>query len=105
MGLFLGDLIQFWAREGERLIIRDGCLFEGWCLLLFQLIFKIFNRTRRQKIIKTRQEMVRLKELWAHMYNSVSTPAISLRISSYWTRQTREPTGSLGALSKSFLKV
>ena len=61
MGLFLGDLIQFWAREGERLIIRDGCLFEGWCLLLFQLIFKMFNRTRRQKIIKTRQEMVRLK--------------------------------------------
>ena len=105
VGLFVGDLIQFWAREGERLIIRDGCLFEGWCLLLFQLIFKIFNRTRRQKIIKTRQEMVRLKELWAHMYNSVSTPAISLRISSYWTRQTREPTGSLGALSKSFLKV
>ena len=44
MGLFLGDLIQFKAREGERLIIdiiRDGCLFEGWCLLLFQLIFKI----------------------------------------------------------------
>ena len=67
MGLFLGDLIQFWAREGERLIIRDGCLFKGWCLLLFQLIFKIFNRTRRQKIIKTRQEMVRLKELWAHI--------------------------------------
>ena len=103
--LFLGDLIQFWAREGERLIIRDGCLFEGWYLLLFQLTFKLFNRTRRQKIIKTRQEMVRLKELWAHMYNSVSTPAISLRISSHWTRQTREPTGSLGALAKSFLKV
>ena len=69
MGLFLGDLIQFWVREGERLIIRDGCLFEDWCLLFFQLIFKIFNRTRRQKIIKTRQEMVRLKELWVHMYN------------------------------------
>ena len=100
VGLSLGDLIQFWARESERLIIR-----EGWCLLLFQLIFKIFNRTRRQKIIKTRQEMVRLKELWAHMYNSVSTPAISLRISSHWTRQTREPTGSLGALVQSFLKV
>ena len=49
--------------------------------------------------------MVRLKELWAHMYNSVSTPAISLRNSSHWTRQTREPTGSLGALAKSFLKV
>ena len=38
MGLFLGDPIQFWAREGERLIIRDGCLFEGWCLLLFQTV-------------------------------------------------------------------
>ena len=105
MGLFLGDLIQFWVREGERLIIRDGCLFGGWCLLLFQFIFKIFNRNRRQKMIKTRQEMVRLKELWDHMYIPVSTPAISLRISSHWTRQTREPTASLGALAKSFLKV
>ena len=105
MGLLLCDLIQFWAREGEPLIIRGGCLFEGWCLSLFQLIFKIFNRNRRQKIIKTRQEMVRLKELWAHMYNSVSTPAISLRISSHWTGQTREPTTSLAALAKSFLKV
>ena len=106
MGLLLCDLIQFWAREGERLIIRGGCLFEGWCLTLFQLIFKIFNRTRRQKIIiKTRQEMVPLKEIWPHMYISASTPAISLRISSHWTRQTREPTTSLAALAKSFLKV
>ena len=105
MGLFLGDLIQFWAREGEPLIVRGGCLFEVWCLFLFQLIFKIFNCNRRQKMIKTRQEMVRLKELWTHMYISVSTPAISLRISSHWTRQTREPTASLGALAMSFLKV
>ena len=105
VGLLLCDLIQFWAREGERLIIRGGCLFEGWCLSLFQLIFKFLIALDDKKIIKTRQEMVRLKELWAHMYISVSTSAISLRISSHWTRQTREPTTSLAALAKSFLKV
>ena len=105
MGLFLGDLIQFWACEGERLIIRDGCLFEGWCLLLFQLIFKMFNRTRRQKIIKTRQEMVRLKELWAHMYNSVSTPAISLRtVRLIGLDELGSPLGVWGLWLSPFLK-
>ena len=68
-------------------------------------LFSKFLIALDEKIIKTRQEMVRLKELWAHMYISVSTPAISLRISSHWTRQTREPTTSLAALAKSFLKV
>ena len=45
MGLFLGDLIQFWAREGERLIIDHysrWVFIRGLVLITFSTHFQNF---------------------------------------------------------------